>query len=399
MASVKEQSSPKFLLDSLRRAVPSAAGLVLTTLPRGDIQVVQPSNVSDGLLRAYARGFHAEDALTWQTIVRDRPTRPADVWNEQALRQSPYAQEWMQPMGLAHVVSVPVGSPVLAGYPGAVHLCRTADQGEFTGADVAKLTAAVAEHEARAEKARRGGGAGTNGAAAGRRASSGKAAVIERPAVRFSIVDAQQKPKLPAGNWAQVDDRLRDQMLEFARRKTGQLNGHSAAADRVLLPDSHGDTWTFRVVTYRKYPALGEGPFNFFCLQPDAAEWGVVRPADLDADAELARLVPALKFMQDEFANGPTLVDIAKTVQLSPFHFHRRFTELLGLTPKQFLLECQINQAKHDLLARDKELAQIAKDCGFAHQSHFTSRFKQATGLTPTRWRRMATERYKVSDN
>ena len=52
-------------------------------------------------------------------------------------------------------------------------------------------------------------------------------------------------------------------------------------------------------------------------------------------------------------------------------------------------------KAKRELLAREKDLAQIATDCGFAHQSHFTSRFKQATGLTPTRWRRMMTEREK----
>src|SRR3712207_790588 len=103
--------------------------------------------------------------------------------------------------------------------------------------------------------------------------------------------------------------------------------------------------------------------------------------------------------MQEEFQRGPTLVDIARQVELSPFHFHRRFTELLGLTPKQFLLDCQIHQAKVDLLARKKELVQIAKECGFAHQSHFTSRFKQATGLTPTRWRRMATARAEASDN
>jgi AraC family transcriptional regulator len=45
------------------------------------------------------------------------------------------------------------------------------------------------------------------------------------------------------------------------------------------------------------------------------------------------------------------------------------------------------------LLSRLKDLAVIARDCGFAHQSHFTSRFKQATGLTPTKWRRMMTER------
>jgi AraC-like DNA-binding protein len=378
-------------LESLRKVVPTSAGLVVSTLPRGDLQVVQPSNVSDGLLKAYARGFHAEDALSWQTIVRQKPLRLADAWDEQALRETPYAHEWLRPQGLAHVVSVPVASPVLLGYPGVVHLCRTAEQGEFTAGEVAKLMEAVVDYEQRAEKARAGARKGVGG--------KGGGAVIDRPLVRLAIVDAQQNPTIPADLWNELDERLRNQIVDYARRRTGQLNGHGEMADRILLPDSHGDHWTFRVVTYRKYPALGEGAFNFFCLQPDAAEWGTVRPADLNADAELARLVPALKFMQDQFAAGPTLVDIAKTVELSPFHFHRRFTELLGLTPKQFLLECQINQAKHDLLARDKELAQIAKDCGFAHQSHFTSRFKQATGLTPTRWRRMATDRYVASDN
>ena len=107
----------------------------------------------------------------------------------------------------------------------------------------------------------------------------------------------------------------------------------------------------------------------------------------------MSRLIPALRFMAAEFHRGPTLGEIAKTVHLSPFHFHRRFTELLGLTPKHFMLECQIYDAKGELVAGEKELAKIASDCGFAHQSHFTSRFKQATGLTPTRWRRMAHDR------
>jgi AraC-like DNA-binding protein len=153
----------------------------------------------------------------------------------------------------------------------------------------------------------------------------------------------------------------------------------------------------YRLVTYRHFPALGDGPYTFLCRQPGCVDWGAVKPQDFQADPELSRLIPALKFMQQEFSRGPTLVEIAKQVHLSPFHFHRRFTELLGLTPKQFLLECQIHEAKSELVARQKELALIAKDCGFAHQSHFTSRFKQATGLTPTRWRRMVTDRRKAA--
>jgi AraC family transcriptional regulator len=104
----------------------------------------------------------------------------------------------------------------------------------------------------------------------------------------------------------------------------------------------------------------------------------------------MARLIPAMQFMQQEFQRGPTLNEIARTVHLSPFHFHRRFTELLGITPKHFLLECQISLAKQQLVSGSKDLVEIASACGFAHQSHFTSRFKQATGLTPTRWRRLA---------
>src|SRR5205085_10122170 len=141
---------------------------------------------------------------------------------------------------------------------------------------------------------------------------------------------------------------------------------------------------------YRDYPALADGGLVLFCIQPSCAEWATVRSADLQADNELARLIPAMKFMREEFSRGPTLGEISKQVHLSPFHFHRRFAELLGLTPKHYLLECQIQAAKVELLARRKELAEIATDCGFAHQSHFTSRFKQTTGLTPTRWRRLA---------
>jgi AraC-like DNA-binding protein len=125
-------------------------------------------------------------------------------------------------------------------------------------------------------------------------------------------------------------------------------------------------------------------------MQPDCREWNALRAADLNADGELARLVPAMQFMHREFGRGPTLNEIAETVSLSPFHFHRRFTELFGITPKHFLLECQITAAKTFMAAGDKNLVEIANACGFAHQSHFTSRFKQATGLTPTGWRRMA---------
>ena len=383
----RDQVNPRQLLDQLKKAVPAAQGLVITTVPRGGLQVMQPSSVPESLVKAYTSGLHAEDRLTWQSILKRKPQRASDCWSNKELENSAYRREWLAPMGLAYAISLPLASPVLDGYPGAVHLCRTAEQGDFTGAEIQSLSLAVNQFDERVAAAR---------------ASRKPCAIVpgvQRPRNRFIILDQNFRPKTPGVGPVELDDNMRQQMVDHARRRLQHLNGDSFVADRVMLADAHGDRWPYRAVTFKSYPALGEGPFSFFCLQPDCGEWTVLKPTDFQADTELARLIPALRYMQQEFHKGPTLVDISRTVNLSPFHFHRRFTELLGLTPKQFLLDCQIALAKTELLSGEKELAQIAKDCGFAHQSHFTSRFKQATAFTPTRWRRMALARKDDWDN
>jgi AraC-like DNA-binding protein len=272
---------------------------------------------------------------------------------------------------------------VIDGYPGALHVYRTAEQGDFSPEELRQLGEVAKEIDDLIEQARV---ARRNGVA------EPDVSLTPRPAGRLFVFDANGQQIMPGSDFPTLDARLRELMAEESRARLNKLNGQLVTADRVQLPDSRGDLWTFRAVTYARYPAVGEGSFVVFAMQPSCGEWGNVRPADVQADQEMARLIPALKFMRAEFHRGPTLGEIAKQVHLSPFHFHRRFAELLGLTPKHYLLECQIQQAKVELLARKKELAQIATDCGFAHQSHFTSRFKQATGLTPTRWRRLATD-------
>jgi AraC-like DNA-binding protein len=383
-ASGRDVLSARQILEQFKKALGTspARTILITVAPRAGLQIMQPANVSEALIKSYAKEFHAEDRLSWQAILRGKPTRLADAWSDAAkLDATPYAQEWLKPNELTTVVAVPLQSPVFEGYPGVVHLGRTAAEGNFTNAELAKLAEVAAGIDKRTSA--RGGKSS--------KPKRGGIQMLARPTARFVLVDPSLKPKVFGGaSWSELDDRLQTQILDHAKRRLNQVNV-DPLVDRILLHDSHGDSWPFRIVTFKRYPALGDAPVSMICLGPDCNEWAAIRPADFQADAELSRLLPAIKYMQQEFPKGPTLVDISKQVDLSPFHFHRRFTELLGLTPKQYLLDCQIFQAKTDLLARQKELVQIAKECGFAHQSHFTSRFKQATGLTPTRWRRMAT--------
>ena len=369
------ESQPfKQALEVVARAVPASVAVIVSTLPRGSLQIVQPAKLPEGLLKGYAREFHLDDRLTWQAILENKPVT--------ASGDDRFVGEFLRSNGLAFAAAAPLASPVLDGYPGAVHVYRTAEQGEFSAEELRKLGEAARQVDlviAKARAARRGN------------SSEPKLTLTPRPTGRLFIFDSAGKQIFERSDFQTLDQRLRTLMAEESTARLNKLNGQLVSSDRVQLPDSRGDLWTFRVVTYSRYPGIAaEGSVVVFALAPSCTEWSLVRPPDVAADAEMARLIPSLKFMRQEFHRGPTLTEIARTVHLSPFHFHRRFAELLGLTPKHYLLECQISQAKQELLARKKELSQVATDCGFAHQSHFTSRFKQATGLTPTRWRRLA---------
>jgi len=369
-------------LEILQQSVSFSQGFILSVLPRGSLQIVQPAKTPETMLKAYAKDFQREDRVAWQAILTGKPVRGSDAWTRDEFESSVFYLQYLQPHGLRHVAAAPLTAPVLGGYPGVAYLCRGPDEPDFSDADLAGLEKAARQLDGSMVDALRS-----------RRQELGvdDTAWSHRTPGRFWVYSGDGQPLFPKESFG-LDERLDTQIRQRVKLAVDQSKRGHLLADRVLLPDAWGDLWVFRAVFYRDYPALGKGPVVFVSLQPEAVEWVGVRSGDVAADPELVRLLPTLRYMQHDFNQNPTLNDIAKKAHLSPFHFHRRFSDLIGQTPKHFLLSCQITQAKRMLVARKRELAQIATDCGFAHQSHFTSRFKQATGLTPTRWRRMAAQ-------
>ena len=102
-------------------------------------------------------------------------------------------------------------------------------------------------------------------------------------------------------------------------------------------------------------------------------------------DQERERLLPAKEFVETNALQSPTLAQAAAVVGASQFHFHRRFKAAFGVTAKQIVNQRQIAEAK-ELMLEGVPLGDIATRCGFAHQSHFCSRFKQLVGQTPRGW-------------
>ena len=84
-----------------------------------------------------------------------------------------------------------------------------------------------------------------------------------------------------------------------------------------------------------------------------------------------------------------SLTEIAAECGLSVGHFARGFREGIGESPHRWLIRQRVEKAKQMLADRQGGLAEIALDCGFSDQSHFTRLFRRATGTTPGMWRRI----------
>ncbi len=80
-----------------------------------------------------------------------------------------------------------------------------------------------------------------------------------------------------------------------------------------------------------------------------------------------------------------SLEEMARGVGLSRYHLLRVFKKHTGVPPHLFRTQRRIDLAKQ-LLRQGMPLAQVALDTGFVDQSHFTNKFRQFTGATPTQY-------------
>lgn len=78
--------------------------------------------------------------------------------------------------------------------------------------------------------------------------------------------------------------------------------------------------------------------------------------------------------------------DLANTVGLSLSHFSHAFRQTFDETPMAYVARQRVALAQEKLMNHRLSLAQIALDCGFCDQSHFTRVFSRLTGMSPKIW-------------
>jgi AraC family transcriptional regulator len=100
------------------------------------------------------------------------------------------------------------------------------------------------------------------------------------------------------------------------------------------------------------------------------------------------RLRRVLDYIAANIGDDITLANLARIAGYSPFHFARKFTRAMGVSPHRYVSRIRLENAMAELAAGKLPLAEIALNAQFSSQASFTRAFHRATGMTPRAYRR-----------
>ncbi|MDN5214784.1 methylated-DNA--[protein]-cysteine S-methyltransferase [Fulvivirgaceae bacterium BMA12] len=94
------------------------------------------------------------------------------------------------------------------------------------------------------------------------------------------------------------------------------------------------------------------------------------------------RIEKAIKYIETNYKNQPTLDEIADHICLSPFHFQRLFKEWAGVTPKRFIQFLTLEYAKK-VLSEGQSIFEASFRSGLSGPSRLHDLFVNIEAVTP----------------
>ncbi len=94
-----------------------------------------------------------------------------------------------------------------------------------------------------------------------------------------------------------------------------------------------------------------------------------------------------LDYIDENLNHKLSLKQLSNIAELSPNYFHKVFTEVMEITPNDYITKVRLNKAKELLLGTNLQIYNIADQCGFSNVSYFSYLFKKTFLLTPIDFR------------
>ena len=114
---------------------------------------------------------------------------------------------------------------------------------------------------------------------------------------------------------------------------------------------------------------------------------GRTRKPVATANRDRRRAVETALWIDAHSHEAIDLEHAAAQAGISPFHFLRLFSSVLGVTPHQYLVRSRLRHGARLLADNDRSITDIAYDVGFGDLSNFVRTFHRAAGVSPRKFR------------
>lgn len=104
---------------------------------------------------------------------------------------------------------------------------------------------------------------------------------------------------------------------------------------------------------------------------------------------ELKKIMPSVKYVEDNYRSKITLEEAAHAASLSPYYFCRLFKKVTNSTFNDFVSFFKIGKAEALLSQTSLSVADIAYEVGFTSASYLNYVFKKLKGISPLQFRKI----------
>jgi len=95
------------------------------------------------------------------------------------------------------------------------------------------------------------------------------------------------------------------------------------------------------------------------------------------------RIAKAIAYIQNNFTKQPSFEEVAREINVSPYHFQKMFTDWAGVSPKKFLQYITVQHARTILKHKGKTLFDASFETGLSGTGRLHDLFISLEGMTP----------------
>ncbi len=106
----------------------------------------------------------------------------------------------------------------------------------------------------------------------------------------------------------------------------------------------------------------------------------------------------AYQYIMNNFSKDLSVQDLAVDVGCNPDYLTKLFKQTFGKPVIRFINDIRIEHAKHLLVTTNKQIKQIAAECGYNSDIHFRQTFKKMEGITPKEYQTF-TSKARINPN